>query len=83
MSNPILGATIAQQIFGIAIDSENLVAGVLPLAPSLYSWDSSYPFFLDNAYYQGLINSRTFSLDLGLGATDGMGLFIVVRVRFN
>lgn len=61
------------QIFGVAYDSEALPVGILGLGPSLFGWDSSYPYILDTMFYQGLINSRAFSLDLrSIGSDQGM-----------
>lgn len=64
MVNLYLAARLETQIFGLAYDSEGVPVGTLGLAPSLFGWDSSYPYVLDTLFYQGYINSRAFSLDL-------------------
>ncbi|KAJ3495010.1 hypothetical protein NLG97_g3703 [Lecanicillium saksenae] len=53
-----------QQIFGVAQDSEFATTGIMGVGPNLHTWNSPYPYVLDNLYTQNFIKSRAFSLDL-------------------
>lgn len=62
-------ARITQQIFGATYASAGIMTGVLGAAPDVAGWESPYPFVIDNLRKQGLIESKTFSLNLrGLAA---------------
>ena len=70
------GATITQQIFGVAYDSAHAVVGIMGAGPELSGWISPYPLPMDSLAQQGLINSRAFSLDLrGFDSPDGSVIF--------
>ncbi|GAO16866.1 uncharacterized protein UV8b_06873 [Ustilaginoidea virens] len=69
-------ARIAQQIFGVATDSEFTVTGVFGAGPEPKGWSNDYPMVLDNMVTQGLIKSRTFSLDIrSIGSARGSVVF--------
>lgn len=57
-------AKIAQQVFGVASDSEFHTTGILGAGPSLDGFNSPYPYVIDNLFRQKFIESRVFSLDL-------------------
>ena len=61
-------ATIANQTFGLVVDSEGISQGIMGLAPDTRSGfddaDKPYPLVLHNMAEQELITSRMFALDL-------------------
>lgn len=62
-------ARLAQQIFGVTYNSDGMFLSVLGAAPSLTGWDNGYPLAIDSLATQGIIQSKTFSVDLkGLAA---------------
>ncbi|CAH0017245.1 unnamed protein product [Clonostachys rhizophaga] len=57
-------AKLTQQIFGVTTNSSKVSVGILGVSPSVTSWNSPYPYVLDNLVSGGFINSRAFSLDI-------------------
>ncbi|CAG9954136.1 unnamed protein product [Clonostachys rosea f. rosea IK726] len=57
-------AKLTQQIFGVTTNSSKVSVGILGVGPSVTSWNSPYPYVLDNLASGGFINSRAFSLDI-------------------
>ncbi|UNI19363.1 hypothetical protein JDV02_005549 [Purpureocillium takamizusanense] len=57
-------AKLSQQIFGVALDSNFTVTGIMGAGPMGATWNSSYPLVVDSLAQQGFISSRAFSLDL-------------------
>lgn len=56
----------------MAFESQKLNVGVLGAAPSFDGWTNEYPSLFDNLADQGLVDSRSFGMDLrGFHTNDG------------
>ncbi|KAK0716842.1 aspartic peptidase domain-containing protein [Lasiosphaeria miniovina] len=68
-------ATVKQQILGIALESDNINFGLIGFAPAT-DGQADYPYLLDTLVKEGVIKSRTFSLDLR-GSDEPTGALIL------
>ncbi|KAK4176937.1 putative eukaryotic aspartyl protease [Triangularia setosa] len=57
------GATVRNQVIGVALESHDIPLGILGLSPPIRGVNE-YPYILDTMKDQKLINSRAFSMDL-------------------